>query len=88
MRHLVRYSAVPINFSLLTKTSYSPVITSRVYNDTDYSLINFITEFYCINVSAPELTLHMHSFHTNSSVSHVTVTILRKLYSITFTQVS
>jgi hypothetical protein len=74
MRHLVytvRYSSVPKKFSLLTITSYSPVIKSRAYNDTDYSLINFITEFVCVYISAPERTWHMHVFHTNASVSHV-----------------
>jgi hypothetical protein len=45
MRRLVynvRYSAVAINSSLLTTTLYSSVITTLVYNDTEYS-VPFIT---------------------------------------------
>jgi hypothetical protein len=34
----VRYSAVPINFSLLTTTLYSLLITTLVYNDKKYSV--------------------------------------------------
>ena len=81
MQHLVytvRYSAPTINFSPLTITSYTPVITSRVFNDADYSLSNFATEFDCIYISAPERTRHMHFCHTNSIVSRVIVTIFRK----------
>jgi hypothetical protein len=40
MRHLVytvRYSVVPINFSLLTIPLYSSARTTRVYNGTKYS---------------------------------------------------
>ena len=99
MRHLVYtviYSAVPTNFSLLTVTSYSPVITSSVYNDRHYSPSNCITEFDCIYISAPERTWYIHFCRINSSINHVILTIFRKLKlwlritsnSITFTQVS
>jgi hypothetical protein len=55
MRHLVynvRYSAVPINSSLLTITLYSSVITTLVYNDTKYSspFHDVISEFDLFNL--------------------------------------
>jgi hypothetical protein len=34
----IRYSVVPINFSLLSITLYPSVITTLVYNDTKYSV--------------------------------------------------
>ena len=49
MRHLahsVSYSVVPINFSLLTTTLYSPVITTLAYNDTK-SFHDVITGLLC-----------------------------------------
>jgi hypothetical protein len=42
MRHVVysdRHFVVQINSSLLTKTLYSLVITTLVYNDTKYSVL-------------------------------------------------
>jgi hypothetical protein len=49
MQHLaysVRYSVVPINFSLLTVTLHSPVITTLVYNDTNSQAFHdTVTEF-------------------------------------------
>jgi hypothetical protein len=38
LAYSVRYSAVPINSSLLTITLYFSVITTLVYNDTKYSV--------------------------------------------------
>jgi len=35
----VRYSAVPINSSPLTVTLFSSVVTTLVYNDTQYFMI-------------------------------------------------
>jgi hypothetical protein len=47
----VSYSAVPINFSLLTITLSSLVITIPVYNDKNIRIHDVISGFHCISVS-------------------------------------
>jgi hypothetical protein len=48
--HYVRYSVVPINFSLSTITSHSSVITTLIYNDKILGPFRDVTEFdlFCL----------------------------------------